>query len=205
MQKSQVLDIYLYSVLLMSYCLVFWCSSTPLRIYILSRCTSQRISRDRETHRYKNSFAVHSAAWRKHSDSENRARSWRWVRPRAGRSGAWRTTSWSGYDDDIDEYNDHNDFVIRIPNGSGASKEAAKTYNGLSVPRMVRILRPSTSGSSKVGSCWLLKVSPNIREVAQCLERAPTWALSLLIAQWQWHYAKLAFKHRSRCFQQGQL
>ena len=104
-----------------------------------------------ETHRYKNSFAVHSAAWRKHSDSENRARSWRWVRPRAGRSGAWRTTSWSGDDnDDNDEYNDHNDFVIRIPNGSGASKEAAKTYNGLSVPRMVRILRPSTSGSSKV-------------------------------------------------------
>ena len=80
------------------------------------------------------------------------------MRPRAGRSGAWRTTSSSGEDndnvdnDDNDEYNDHYDFVIRIPNGSGAGKEAAKTYNGLSVPRMVRILRPSTSSSSKVGS-----------------------------------------------------
>ena len=79
------------------------------------------------------------------------------MRPRAGRSGAWRTTSSSGdYDDndndDNDEYHDHNDFVLRIPNGSGAGKEGAKTYNGLSVPRMVRILRPSTSGSSKVGS-----------------------------------------------------
>ena len=107
------------------------------------------------------------------------------MRPRAGRSGAWRTTSSSGdYDDndDNDEYNDHNDFVIRIPNGSGAGKEGAKTYNGLSVPRMVRILRPSTSGSSKVGSCLLLELSTNFREVPQCLERAPTWALSLLKA-----------------------
>ena len=104
------------------------------------------------------------------------------MRPRAGRSGAWRTTSSSGEDNDNDndddndndEYNDHNDFVIRIPNGSGAGKEAAKTYNGLSVPRMVRILRPSTSGSSKVGSCWRLEVSPNFREVPHCLERAHT-------------------------------
>ena len=44
MQKSQVLDMRYYTFIYTQYYLVL--SSTPFRIYILSRCTSPRISRD---------------------------------------------------------------------------------------------------------------------------------------------------------------
>ena len=64
-----------------------------------------------------------------------------------------------------------NNIIIKIPNGANnRSNEQAdnpnRTYNGLTINRMVRYLRPSASGASKVSPGGAVEQEPSSEDSA---------------------------------------